>query len=512
VNSRFSRRDFLKLTGLAPLGLASPGLMRTLSGLRVPPGPAQSVIVLVFDAFSAHNMSLHGYSRETTPNMARLARRAVVYHNHFASSNFTTPGTASLLTGTHPWTHRALQPNDGVAEHFATRNIFRVFHDYYGVAYTHNMWAQTLLRQFQSGIRELIPRATLFLKSYDAFISTLFKGDEDVASVGWARHMKLVGDGHAYSLFLSHVYEALQEAAVPENLKRRFPRGLPTGTAADVGFLLEDAVDSIGNLVTRIPRPFIGYFHFFPPHSPYHTPAEFCDRFKGDGYQAPQKPRDVFARGDARPLLLPRREYDEFVLYVDREFGRFYNALEASGLLDSTWLVCTSDHGEMFERGLQGHGNPTLYEPVIRVPLLIFEPGRNLGLDVSVPTSAVDLLPTLAHITGHPIPDWTEGMLLPPFGSAAPDPNRSVYAVEARENEKNAPLTQASTMLVKGRYKLHYYFGYRTPKVDQLVKLYDIHADPEELVDLSISQPDLTADLLADLKAKLAQADQPYQA
>ncbi len=65
------------------------------------------MVVIVFDAFSAYNISLYGYQRETTPNIARWAERAVVYHNHNAGGNFTIPGTASLLTGTYPWTHRA---------------------------------------------------------------------------------------------------------------------------------------------------------------------------------------------------------------------------------------------------------------------------------------------------------------------------------------------------------------------------------------------------------------------
>ena len=94
----FNRRDFLKLAGMLPLGLAAPQLDRSL-GLQ---SDKKNVIIIVFDAFSAYNISLYGYGRETTPNITRLAERATVYHNHYAGSNFTTPGTASLLTGTYP--------------------------------------------------------------------------------------------------------------------------------------------------------------------------------------------------------------------------------------------------------------------------------------------------------------------------------------------------------------------------------------------------------------------------
>ena len=50
--------------------------------------------------------------------------------------------------------------------------------------------------------------------------------------------------------------------------------------------------------------------------------------------------------------------------------------LQSTGALENNWIVLTSDHGELFERGLRGHQTPMLYEPLIRVPLLIFEPGR----------------------------------------------------------------------------------------------------------------------------------------
>jgi choline-sulfatase len=184
--------------------------------------------------------------------------------------------------------------------------------------------------------------------------------------------------------------------------------------------------------------------------------------------------------------------------------------LEASGLLENTWLVLTSDHGEMFERGISAHSTDALYQPVIRIPLLIFEPGRQVGMDIHSATSAVDVLPTLAHVTGHAIPDWTEGLVLPPFAPADPDANRSVYVMRAAKNEPDAPLGRASTMLVKGRYKLLYFFGYHEHGIDELVKLYDLESDPEELSDLSSSRPDVTSELLLELKGKLAEVNRPY--
>ncbi|HTP01650.1 MAG TPA: sulfatase-like hydrolase/transferase [Anaerolineales bacterium] len=494
----------MKFAGLLPLSLAAP---RWASGLSAP-SDKQNVIIVVFDALSAFDISALGYQRDTTPNIRRLAKRAIVYHNHYAGSNFTTSGTASLLTGTLPWTHRAIEKNGKVAPAFVSRTIFDVFEDYFRIAYTHNEWAFTLLNQFHRDVDELVARQKLYLKTYDTLLSSLLGNDEDIASVSWVRDMG-VGDNHAYSLFLSHLHDALPNKAVAR-LRPEFPRGLPT-SGGDDAFLLEQAVDWVGHALSTVSQPFLGYFHFLPPHAPYNAPLEYADRFKGDGFEPVEKPVDPFAiDGVVKYPNRFRTQYDEFILYMDREFARFYDLLSRNGILDNTWLILTSDHGEMFERGIVGHSAHVLYEPVLRIPLMIFEPGRKTGLDVRSPTSALDLLPTLAHLTGHPIPSWSEGVVLPPFASAEQELDRKLYSIRATRNKPEAPLTEASVALMDGQYKLHYYFGYSSLKLPDTVKLFDIQADPEELKDLFLTKKEVGSVLLDHLKQKLAEVNQPY--
>jgi len=506
MKNRFNRRDFLKLAGLLPLSFTAPHLLQAFNTQPSLQGTSKNVLVIIFDALSAYDVSLYGYQRQTTPNIDRFAKRAVVYHNHFAAGNFTTPGTASLLTGVLPWTHRALNLNGEVAEPYVTKNVFSAFKDYYRIAYTHNGFANTFLKQFDHDLDELIPKESLYLESYDALISTLFKNDDDIASVSWVRNMKVNEEGSAYSLFLSHLYESLQERKI-ESLKPLFPRGLPT-TGLVNPYLLETAVDAIRRRLSEIPQPFIGYFHFMPPHHPYRTSREFFNTFNGDGFKPVEKPIDVLADKISTEQLRRRTEYDEFILYCDREFGRLYNYLEASGLLKNTWVILTSDHGEMFERGISGHGSRVLYQPVVRIPLIIFEPGRQVGEDIHEYTSAVDVLSTLAHLTGQETPDWTEGVVLPPYATIPP--NRNVYVVQAIDNAQDAALTQASTVLVKENYKLHYYLGYPEAPEGELVKLFDVKSDPEELVDLYPSKNGVAMELLNELKDKLAEVNKPY--
>jgi choline-sulfatase len=503
-----NRRDFLKLSGLLPLGVAARPLLDVLPAAQVK-GERQNVLIVVFDALSGLNLSKFGYGRNTMPNLERLGRRAIVYHNNYAGSNFTTSGTASLLTGTLPWTHRAIEDNGKLANTVSSHNIFAAFEEYFGIAFTHNSWAMTLLDQLREWIDELVPRETLYLRSFDAPIHQLFYRDSDIADVAWARDIKLQ-DGYSYSLFLSRFYKRVRDAAIA-GVEARFPRGLPINASRDA-FLLEQSTDWLGNRLKIIPQPFLGYFHFLPPHEPYRTSKEFYGRYAGDSLRPIQKPLVEFGTEEGRAAADSKRtEYDEFILYADQAFGDFYNSLESAGLLDNTWLVITSDHGEMFERGLIGHSHPAHFEPVIRVPLFIFEPGRATGMDVRTQTSGIDLLPTLAHVTGHAIPAWAEGQVLPPYATEAVDAARAIFAVQARKSRQKAPLTQASISLRKGQYKLIRYMGYPQLGPDGRTRMYDIESDPEELVDLAAARPEITAALMQELTSNLERSNEKYR-
>ena len=109
--SKIDRRTFLKLLPTVPFyKVAWPYVETAVHAART---PAQSsdrpnILFLVFDTLSAQHMSLYGYNRETTPNIARFAEKSTVFHKHVAGGNFTSPGTSRLTTGTYAWTHRAI--------------------------------------------------------------------------------------------------------------------------------------------------------------------------------------------------------------------------------------------------------------------------------------------------------------------------------------------------------------------------------------------------------------------
>ncbi|MGB7876668.1 MAG: sulfatase-like hydrolase/transferase [Anaerolineales bacterium] len=516
MNKSLSRRDFLKLLAAVPPGYYLSRLLQE-SGHIMQNSGEKNVLIVVFDTWSAKNVPFLGYARETTPNLSRVADRATFYHNHYAGGNWTTPGTATLLTGTYPWTHRAFSQSDFVAKDKEKHNIFNTFEGYYRLGYSHNSIADRFLHQFSEDIELVIPQKKLFTTNALSF-DRLFPWDGDIASLTWDRIAARSEEGYSYSLFFSHFYEKY-EMNIADELLKDFPRGIPH-TGDDDYFLLEDGISRMISQFPRNPQPFFGYFHFLPPHRPYFTRQDFVNAFADDGVgyyiEKPKHPLFSQAEND-KPLNLDyqaeqRQLYDEFILYVDEQFGRLFNFMEESGLLENTWVVVTSDHGELFERGIFGHRTPVLYQPVIQIPLIIFEPGQTQRRDIFTPTSAVDVLPTMLKVTGQPIPDWAEGQVVSPFAETPPDPDRSIFALEATDSKDTEPLNPATVMLVKGKYKLTYYFGYQEiAETGPFFELFDLEEDPEELNNIYAPDSEIVLALQNELLEKIKEVDAPYR-
>jgi arylsulfatase A-like enzyme len=509
MSLRISRREFLKSLALGLAGASWLTLPAQTNSLP-PSSAAPNILILVFDAFSARHASLHGYIRNTTPNLTRIADRSTVYHAHYAGGNYTTPGTASLLTGAYPWSHRALNMMGTVTDSYEDKNLFHVFasQGYHTISYSHNRLANLLLHQSRADIDVFKRMRDLCL--YDAEVSDRFFFNDYTTALLSERALspsegKVPPASLFYSLFMSRRLDA-ELRQLTDEYKDFFPRGLPGVNSYFL--ILEHAIDWIKTQLSSWPRPFLSYLHLLPPHQPYNTRREFVDLFDDGWTPVPKPMHPLSQRQSDQSLNHKRRLYDEFIAYVDAEFGRLYDFMAQSGILDDTYLILTSDHGEMFERGIHAHITPTLYDPVVHIPLLISKPGQQRREDVYTPTSCVDLLPSLLHVTGRPIPEWSEGEVLPTFGGPEPSAERNIFSVEAKDNPKYAPLTKATVTLIKGQYKLTGYFGY-DPNKDHY-ELFDLANDPEEMVNLYPSAGPLADDLRNEMKRKLEEVNQPY--
>ena len=522
TKSHLNRRDFLKLAavaGLAPLLRVIPLLpdapgrpaASQPGGLAQGLAPSQAlpnVIIILFDALCAFNLSVYGYPRRTSPNLERFASQASVYHNHHSAGNYTTPSTASLFTSTYPWTHRAFNLNSLISPSVRPHNLFERLHGAFNqVAFAQNVFADTLLYQFEQYLKDHQALDSFSLAGH-TFYNHLFPNDAVYGMKGFDQLLFKREEAHA-SLVLSILndigiqYNAGRQAS---QLKDLYPVELPRLANTDIYFRLDQVTEGVMGLLDALKSPSFVYLHFMPPHAPYVPARPYLDLFD-DGWAPPPKKKHRLAPGLPEERLNGlRREYDQFIANLDAEFGRLLDHLEASGLMDNSYVIFTSDHGEIFERGAHGHSMPLVFEPNIRVPLLVHAPGQRQRQDIHALTSNVDLLPSLLSLAGLPAPDWAEGQALPGMGGQEA-PERSIYVVEAKANPAYQPLRKATLALIKGRYKLIHYLGYRD--YADKYELYDLESDPQELKNLYSSVP-VAKDLQAELESQLTRADAPY--
>jgi arylsulfatase A-like enzyme len=507
---QISRRDFLKLTAL--LALVNIGLARSIRKAGVAGSkPAQpNILMIILDALSARDMSLYGYPRQTTPNIDRFAERATVYHNHYAGGNFTTTGTASLLTGTLPWTHHAFNLQGMVNDLTLPRNIFNLAPEgTYTSSYTHNLLALTLLYQFRDHLNELGMPRKLALSDLE-YSDLVFKRDYNTSFMG--ENLILRGNGtKAGSLFMSlwyHQFIQSHEQQINKEYKQQFPLKVPNQD--EVYFILEDSINWTIEQVKTLRQPYLAYYHFLPPHGPYYPRIDFMGIFN-DTLSPADKPESFASEGfRQKGLNRDRRFYDQYIAYADSEFGRLVDAMNQTGAFDNTYVILTSDHGELFERGIRGHVTPVLYEPIVHIPLIISKPGGNARQDVFTRTSCVDLLPTIQSIYGQPVPEWCEGQVLPTFAAQESTAERAIFAMDSKDSPKHAPMTKGSFMVIDGNYKLLHYMDTKALSIED--ELYDLEKDPEELENLIKTQSSTAAELQNQLEQKLKQANQTYTA
>jgi arylsulfatase A-like enzyme len=499
-----SRREFLKLAsigaGAAAFSQLSPrGLFAPRSDASLP-----NVLIFVFDAMSARHLSLYGYRRNTTPNLERFAERAIVYHSHNSVGSFTSPGTSSLLTGMLPWTHRAINMTGMIARGLQDRNIFRLFgSDYHRLVYTQNVWANFILGQFKPDIETLLPPQSFSL--YDQMLGSWLGG---VPATYRAFDEFLFRDGTPPASLVfglpSRIQLHRQVARLP---KDDYPEGLPRAGDYPIFFKLNDVYDGVYETIKSLASPYLAYLHLWAPHDPYKATSEF-DQIFTDQWRPMIKPNHRL--GDNVPngrLIGKRKNYDSYIANVDYEFGRLMDELTAQGLLENTWVVVTSDHGEFLERGVEGHISRLIYEPIIHVPLLISAPGPQRRKDVYTPTSSIDLLPTLLRAAGRDVPAWSLGRALPGLGSED-DARRSLFMMDAKDDPAYLALRAATIAMRKGSYKLIYYTGYEK---DDSFELYDLESDYEELTDLYPAQPAILKSMKEELLDTFQAANSGYQ-
>lgn len=237
-------------------------------------------------------------------------------------------------------------------------------------------------------------------------------------------------------------------------------------------------------------RPFFLYVHTQDPHGNYNPPGEYADLFRAPGDSGPAlKPAAISSSVAPEALRRTIAAYDGEIAYSDAQFGRFLDFLKAKGLYDNTFIFYVSDHGEEFvDHAGGGHGH-TLYEELVRIPMLVKFPGaRYAGARIAQPVSLVDVVPTVLDYLGQPI----EGRDGSPLPTTPGEGDRAlVLSLDVLRFDETPQIADA---IVEGDHKL-IERTHPTP----IVELYDLSADPGEQANIAQAEPDRVFALSARL-------------
>ena len=349
---------------------SSPGAATSPAGpSAAAPAERPNLVLYVVDTLRADHLGCYGYGRPTSPRLDEFARESVRFAEARAQSSWTKPAMATILTGLHPVTHGAERRNQGIASE-----------------------ARTLAERLSAA-------------GYD---TAMFTTNPTV--------VEKFGFGRGFDRFeYVHQLQGRKRRSVDSAAMHRAAAAWLDGRAAPE-------------------RPFFLVVHTLDPHDPYRPQEPYRSRFapgvdvaaaccfRGERLEALSAEQAVIRRRDSLAL------YDGEIAQNDASFGRLVDDLRARGLLDRSAVVFTSDHGEEFhEHGGWRHAE-SLFEEVLRVPLVVRLPGGgSAGATVADPADQIDIAPTLLDLAGVAAPPELPGAsLLPVIGGGTSPPRESL--------------------------------------------------------------------------------------
>ena len=404
----------LGCTGREPRPSASPSP-------RSGAGNEWSVLLISIDTLRADHLGAYGYARNTSPHIDALARRATVFDQAYTYWPKTRGSMVMLFTGRLP-----------------SRN---------GYAKTH-----PALLDFNPTIAAVLQQA--------GYATAAAVDNPNVAAQ------------HGYAKGFESFRETWEEQGLASEMDRA------RAITSEASRVLSAADE----------RPFFLWLHYVNPHGPYTPPppfdAAFLDAASGSGPSLPVVPG--FHGGIPQQWAVPGRDrlgyyvaqYDGEIAAVDREVGQVLAALQASRAADRTLVLLTSDHGESLGEHdyFFDHGE-NLFDPCLRIPLIVTLPGDSGGRRSDTLASTLDVFPTILDglKVSYP-PDLAGRSLLPAAqGGAGPGAER-LFA----QNERNL------TSSFDARFKL-----VATPQAERVeYALYDRRTDPRETRDASRARPE----------------------
>ena len=388
----------------------------------------RQIVVVGVDPLRPDHLTSWGYKRDTTPGLDRMAREeATVFERAYASSSWTLPSMTSVFTSLHPMQHQVVDRGYKLDSKLDTLAGTLSDRGWKTAAFITHIYVSSLFG-LDSG--------------FDEFHEL---------SIDWE-----FAEGHQLRA------DALNEEVLPW-----------LSANADERFFL--------------------YVHVFDPHWDYDPPAAWAERFIDPEYRGPASGSWKFIEQYIpTEQLMDKPEldrvvdlYDGEIAWTEHQIGRLIDHLRNLGIWNQALFVLLADHGEELQDHGSMHHIRTLYEEVLRVPLIIKPPHGRSDQARSRVTERVrnlDIAPTILDFAGISSPADFEGISLRPLMSQL-GRDRPVFAHTQRH------LSDKAALIVDDVKVIHSW-----APGQEGTELYDLAADPKEAQNLSSEDPEGTAE------------------
>ncbi len=319
---RWRRREFLA-RGLRLGG--GFGMLAAASALHGCGSPGNAprrphIVLITLDTTRADHLGCYGYPLPTSPRIDGLARESRVYTRMIAPATWTLPSHACIFTGKFTTSHGAQYDPEGQLR--LTQ----------GLARSDPSWSELRVRT----IDPHEPTLPGLLAEHGYHTAGVVAGPWLKRVFGLARGFDHFDDDDIRTL-----------------------NGRPAEEVTDRAL---DWLDTAGE------GPKMLFANYFDPHTPLQPPPAFANRFLS---RLPRGEPPERAKVGRKIAL-----YDAEINYMDFHVGRLLDGLKQRHMYSDSWIIITSDHGELLgEHGQTGHGDIPL-QGVIHIPCIIKPPGR----------------------------------------------------------------------------------------------------------------------------------------
>jgi arylsulfatase A-like enzyme len=428
-----------------------------------PPSSARpNLLLITLDAFRADRLTCSSEGRRLIPNLDRLARQSTCFEHAYTQGSHTSAAFPALFLSMYA-DELGQSPFIVIGDERTSLAELLRRHGYRTAAWVGNN--PFLESRFGYG------------RGFESYSVALFNPFPALFErINFSRLGNLLFQT-LYVVYVSHLYLT----------------GSPGGTDRMVD-------QALAWLEPPNDRPFFLWIHLMNLHAPYggrylqnyiqSLDPDYQGRFQ-DFYAAQNRAEN--AGLTPREALHIRAMYDAGLIFLDERIGRLLQFLSQRGIYDRTLIIVTGDHGEVL--GEHRHfQHDEMWEEVIRVPLLIKRPGQTEAQVLKENYRLLDLAPTVLDLLGLRPGAEMQGRSFqgPLLGGA--EQGRPVFVTRTNPEADLAAV-------VIGRSKLIYRLDTGSSE------LFDLAADPGEVVDLSSREPGIRDQLLMILQAHLGEVD-----